>query len=127
MVNLKKTLLVAMLVLLAMILLALTSGCQDTPRASVSVPAATVLVPAKYELEVAADLSSSNRGFGWIPLDISGRPSDHVSGVLTALQNFESEHPDLYVTSYTVDGLNDSLGTLGHTYGIWISYSRVQK
>ena len=64
MVNLKKTLLVAMLVLLAMILLALTSGCQDTPRASVSVPAATVLVPAKYELEVAADLSSSNRGFG---------------------------------------------------------------
>lgn len=56
----------------------------------------------------------------YIPLNISGRPSDHVETILNVIKSFEEKHPDLKTKDWKIEKTQDSKTTSDQIHGIWI-------
>jgi len=107
----KMTLAVATLIAAIVLLVA---SCGNEPSAIRTVGATTT----QYDLSVAVTVGNHT----YIPLNIYGRPDDHLPEILGVLDAFEKRHPDLEVTSWNLLRDQQAFTTSPYIYGIWINH-----
>jgi hypothetical protein len=63
----------------------------------------------------------------YIPLYIGGKPHNHASDILTDLNAFEQEHPELELTSWNIEKVQYAHGVDEYIYGLWVNHRPREK
>lgn len=102
------------LVVLFMVLL-VGGGCANQENAPSALREQSISAES-YNVSVVRTAGN----YSYIPLNISGRASDHVGEILGVLNAFEKAHPELEIIDWDIEKQQNAYITGSYTYGIWV-------
>lgn len=105
------------LVLLLLVLAILATGamgCEETPPKSIADIVADIF-PDTLE----ASTTVGNRAY--LPLNMSGKPSEHVPEILGVLDAFEKTY-FVEIIDWKIERDQDAHGASAYIYGLWVDH-----
>ncbi|MBI2450107.1 MAG: hypothetical protein HYV47_01065 [Candidatus Nealsonbacteria bacterium] len=101
--------------LLFIILLIAFTGCGPS-----TLKPPVELEPGEQQYDMSVVQTIGNRSY--IPLNISGNPSEHISTILGVLTAFENAHPELEIVSWYIEKQQKAYITSNYIFGIWVDH-----
>lgn len=101
-------------VCLFIVFMFLMIGCEEEKESVIK--KTTIL--EKINLEVGTTVGNHT----YLPVNIYGVPADHVQEILQILFAFEKEHPELEITSWSIEKQPDVYARDPYIFGIWLNH-----
>ena len=79
----------------------------------------SVLSKTTQTINLEVGITVGNHAY--LPINIDGRPDDHVREILRTLESFEQKHPELEIISWNIEKQQNALATPAYIRGIWVS------
>ena len=99
----------------------ITAACGEAAQPSV-IQSTNVTQTQVIDLGVVTTVGDHS----YIPFNLDGDASQHVSEILSVLAAFEKAHPDWEITNWKVEEQHHAYFTGEHLYGIWVDHRSAQ-
>ncbi len=95
------------------------AGCDSSEPSEPSVvQKKQVQVVERYDMSAVVTVGNHS----YLPLNLPGNPSQHVSLILGALQAFEKAHPEWRITGWRIEKRQAGYAVQAYIFGLWVDH-----